>query len=80
MCPQIMMLMMTTTNNTDLRRLHEALHDTPQFVNILRGAYFAATKAHAVATASAIAAQPQARAFRAFPSHFLLVGSFVWLG
>jgi hypothetical protein len=40
-----------------LKRLYEALQNTPAFVNIVRGAYFGATKAEAIATATAIATQ-----------------------
>ncbi|ELR15452.1 dual specificity phosphatase, catalytic domain containing protein [Acanthamoeba castellanii str. Neff] len=41
---------------TELKRVYASLRDTPEFVNIVRAAYFAATKADAVAAAAAIVA------------------------
>jgi hypothetical protein len=41
---------------TELKRVYASLRDTPEFVNIVRAAYFAATKADAIAAAAAIVA------------------------
>jgi hypothetical protein len=45
-----------TTLPTELKRVYASLHDTPEFVNIVRAAYFASTKADAIAAAAAIVA------------------------